>query len=181
MAPVTKPGAEIIPSFAAVPLDFRLRGRWVAATVEEVNDILAATNRADENLDKTLRPAVEALLETTAHFDASWRRLMEILDSTGVPGHFLDPHIRTAARAALDRSNELLSLLRDNTHGYRDEFERTADTLGRIVRELVAVEKALVPSEPDYTGIDRGLTEAEHGEGEASGTVLERFLSTGEL
>lgn len=167
-------------NFPSVPLDFRLRGRWVAATVEEVKSTLAARKLPGENLDETLRPAVEALLDNTAHLEANWRHLMETLDSTGVPGHFLDPLARTA-RAILDHGNELLSLLRGNTCGYREELDRAADTFGRISTELAAVEKALVHLEPDYESIDCGLREAEHGEGEDSGTVLARFQNTGEL
>jgi hypothetical protein len=169
-----------IQSFTSAPLDFRLRGRWVAATVDEVKAALAGSPFAGEDLDETLRPAIEALLETTAHFDRSWGRLMDVLDRTGVPGHFLDPLVSTA-QAILDNGDELLSLLRENTRGYRDELERTADTLGRIGRERAALAKAQASPGPDYARIDRGLKEAERGEGEDSGTVMARFLTTGEL
>jgi hypothetical protein len=119
-------------------------------------------------------------VETTTHLDRSWGCLLEALDSPGIPGHILVPLAGTARRL-LEQGNELLLLLRENTSGYREEFEGPAETLGRIARELAAIEKVLVPAGPDYEGMDRGLAEAERGEGEASGTVLARFQSSWEL
>jgi hypothetical protein len=127
-----------------------------------------------ENLNEILGPVVQALVETTTHLDRSWCSLLEALDSPGVPGHILAP-LACTARRLLEQGNELLLLLRENTSGYREELEGPAETLGRIGRELAAIEKVFVPAGPDYEGMDRGLAEAEHGEGEASWTVLARF------
>jgi hypothetical protein len=167
-------------SITSAPLDFRLQDRWLAATVEEVKDILAARDGTSANLDETIDPAVTALVETTTHFALSWSRLLETLDSTGVSGHVLAPLVRTA-RSVLDKGSELLSLLRENTSGVQEQLEQSGDTLGRIGRELAAVEKALAPAEPDDESIARGLAEAERGEGEDVGTVLARFQSNGEM
>ena len=75
----------------------------------------------------------------------------------------------------------MLLLLRQNTNDYQEEFEQTIGALGRIGRELAAIKKAMVSIEPDHAGIERGLAEAERGEGEDVETVLARFQNRGEL